>query len=67
MGIKPGKECTRAAVQRRFEGNRLAKHFQIQAYEQALSAKPFAAKAIAQPSAVGSEKSEPVTRGGIAA
>jgi len=67
MEIRPGKGCTRAAVQRRFEGNRLAREFQIQAYEQVLPAMAPAEHARVRSNQIRSEKSNRPRQGGIAA
>jgi hypothetical protein len=68
MESRPGRGCARATVQRCFEGNRLAKDFQVQAYEQALPAKPGTARATAQASASSSEQGKRLTQeGGMAA
>jgi hypothetical protein len=65
MRTRPGKGCGRAAVQRRFEGNRLAKEFQVQAYEQVLPALASAGHATARSNEA--EKSKHRRQGGIAA
>jgi hypothetical protein len=71
MGNRPGRGCKRAVPQRRFEGNRLAKDFQIQAYAQALAAtalaEQLAEQTSAASSATSSEKRPCQTQGGIAA
>jgi hypothetical protein len=67
MGNRPGRDCKRAAVERHFEDNRLAKDFQIQAYAQALAAMVLAKQTSAASSAASSEKRQCRTQGGMAA
>lgn len=67
MGTRPGKGSRKPAVQRRFEGNRLARTFQVQAYEQVLPAMVLAGQARAWSKPMRSEEGKCPSQGGVAA